>query len=303
LPTTTTHACIQQELGITPLHVACDLWTLCYWHHLRRLTTDRLLQQVYTAWTGNANPWQQSINKLISEYHIDTAATCTYSAGKFKQYVKLCVMTHLQQGWDAACNRQNDGIVHRYNQVFGFANVIRGINGSHPAARQYISRFTHQGRGIAAELCMQLRTESLPLKCIRSKARRGETHVAQTAREQCPVCKHAPETPAHFLMQCPAYHAHRERMMLHLTISSPQTVSALQADTTQWRHLLTDDIIGAAPHVAVTAPGEEQEMLVANSTSAAAETARAVVDYIVTAWKLRSTALNGRETNGGDAMV
>jgi hypothetical protein len=59
----------------------------------------------------------------------------------------------------------------------------------------------------------------------------------------------------------------------------------------------------AAPHVAVAAPGEEQEMLVANSTSAAVETARAVVDYIVTAWKLRSTALNGRETNGGDAMV
>jgi hypothetical protein len=92
-------------------------------------------------------------------------------------------------------------------------------------------------------------------------------------------------------------------MMLHLTISSLQSVAALQTDTTQWRHLLTDDMIGAAPHVAVAAPDEEQEMLVAHSTSAAAETARAVVDYIVTVWKLRSTALNGRETSGGDAVV
>jgi hypothetical protein len=29
----------------------------------------------------------------------------------------------------------------------------------------------------------------------------------------------------------------------------------------------------------------------------------ALADYVVTAWKLRSTALAGRETNGGDPMV
>jgi hypothetical protein len=28
-----------------------------------------------------------------------------------------------------------------------------------------------------------------------------------------------------------------------------------------------------------------------------------VVDYLISAWKLRSSALTGRETNGGDAMV
>jgi hypothetical protein len=66
-PSTTAHACIQQELGITPLHVACDMWTLCYWHHLRQLSEDRLLLQVFKSWTGNANPWLQNINKLRSE--------------------------------------------------------------------------------------------------------------------------------------------------------------------------------------------------------------------------------------------
>jgi hypothetical protein len=29
----------------------------------------------------------------------------------------------------------------------------------------------------------------------------------------------------------------------------------------------------------------------------------AVADYLITAWKIRSTALAGRETNGGNPMV
>jgi hypothetical protein len=52
--------------------------------------------------------------------------------------------------------------------------------------------------------------------------------------------------------------------------------------------MLTDNNIGATPQVAVTTPSEEREMLVAHSTSAAAETTRAVVDYIVTGSQLPS---------------
>jgi hypothetical protein len=100
-------------------------------------------------------------------------------------------------------------------------------------------------------------------------------------------------------------------MMLHLTVSSPQTVAALQGDASKWRYLLTDAIIGVSPRAAGAAAVEEGDMqpaavaaaAAAERTTAAAETAKAVMDYIVTAWKLRSTALNGRETNGGDAMV
>jgi hypothetical protein len=278
------------------------MWTLCYWHHLRQLTTDRLLLQVFKAWAGNANPWLQNINKLITEYNINATATHMYSKGKFKNYVKECAMSLLDREWQAACNRQHDGIVHRYNEAYGVGEIITGINGSHPAARKYINRFTHKGRGLPAQLCMQLRTESLPLRCIRSKARRGETHVAQTAREQCPICKSSQETPSHFLLHCPAYNVHRERMMLHLNISAPQTVAALHADSTRWRALLADGILGASPRAAALAT-EEDIIQLANTTTAAAETAKAVADYIVTAWKMRSTALNGRETNGGDAMV
>jgi hypothetical protein len=88
-------------------------------------------------------------------------------------------------------------------------------------------------------------------------------------------------------------------MMLHLTITSPQTVAALHTDS-QWRYLLTDDVIGVPPCAAVPAGGEEHGT---RPTTTAAETAKAVLDFLITAWKLRSTALNGRETNGGDAMV
>jgi hypothetical protein len=91
-------------------------------------------------------------------------------------------------------------------------------------------------------------------------------------------------------------------MMLHLTITSPQTVAALHTDS-QWRYLLTDDVIGVSPCAAIPAGGEEHGTLAARPTTAAAETAKAVLDFLITAWKLRSTALNGRETNGGDAMV
>jgi hypothetical protein len=91
--------------------------------------------------------------------------------------------------------------------------------------------------------------------------------------------------------------------MLHLTVSSPQTVAMLQADSTQWRALLADTIMAAPPRAAVwtaDADGEQQQQ---HLTTATAETTKAVADYLVSAWKLRSTALNGRETNGGDAMV
>ncbi len=47
---TTSHACLQQELGIQPLHITCDEQTLNYWHRLRTLPADRLVAKVAVAW-------------------------------------------------------------------------------------------------------------------------------------------------------------------------------------------------------------------------------------------------------------
>jgi hypothetical protein len=78
--------CLQQELGIMPAHITCDIFTLTYWHHLRRVSSDRLLRQVAEAWTGNLNPWQQNIDKLLAECDIDTATTTNFAKGQFVTY-------------------------------------------------------------------------------------------------------------------------------------------------------------------------------------------------------------------------
>jgi hypothetical protein len=317
-PPTISHSCLQQELGFTPLHMACDLWTLTYWHHLRTLKADRLLYQMYTAWSGRYNPWQANVNKLLQEYKINADATRMYPPHKFKQYARTAVMDKLLDLWKTSAGRQQGGVAHRYQQTYGQGPVITGMNGIHPVARTYFSRLTHASRGWAGQLVLQLRTETLPLRCMHSKLRRNETLVAQNNREKCPVCKQAPETVDHFLLHCPGYTAQRQNMMLHLTVSSPQTVDALAAG--QWSMLLTDDILGAYPSntIAATAPSAAAAVQPgaaaalsaaaarvegADMTSMAGAAAKAVVDFVAAAWKVRSTALTGRETNGGDAMV
>jgi hypothetical protein len=56
-----------------------------------------------------------------------------------------------------------------------------------------------------AELCMHLRLECLPLRAMHSQTRGSETAAARQLRECCPCCQQAPETPTHFLFECPAY--------------------------------------------------------------------------------------------------
>ena len=52
----TSHICLQQELGMFPLHVTCDTLALRYWHHRANATTDRLLYKIHTAWEGKYHP-------------------------------------------------------------------------------------------------------------------------------------------------------------------------------------------------------------------------------------------------------
>jgi hypothetical protein len=392
-PTTST-ACLQQELGIIPLHVSCDMWMLCYWHRLRTMPTDRLLHQVFTAWTGAHNPWQQTVNKLITEYGVDVSGSAQYLKGKFAKYVKSLAMARLQQLWAGTERRQQGAVAARYSDAFGEGTITTGLSGAHPMARKYFERLTRSRRGEAAELCMKLRLETLPLRCMHHTQRRQETMVAQQARQCCPLCKQAPETPAHFMLACPAYANIRATMMLHLTTAAPQLVACVQADHGKWRHLLEESAIlthvatrtggaplvaasigataaasgtwtGVAPLVAasagaaaaVAAPGMRTGVAppVAASAGAAAAVAASgpmtsaavrlpimraaamtsaattaaltlsnsnnvqqqqqqsgahsprvvlpVVDYVVAAWRVRCSALAGRETNGGNAMV
>jgi hypothetical protein len=325
-PANASTSCLQQELGILPLHMSCDIWTLSYWHRLRTMSSDRMLQQIFSAWMDSFNPWQQNVNKLLIEYKVDAVTSLTYSKDKFTRYVRSLVMDHLHTQWEEASTRQQSGICTRYKETHGPGHIEKGMNGMHPIARKYFSALSMVGRGTSAEICMKLRTETLPLKCIHGKSRKNETIVAQQTRERCPLCKQTPETPAHFLLQCPAYTTLREPMMLHLTNVFPQLIAGVQADHTQWRSLLTDLVLDAP---VVTSSGTSSAPAAASDSAAAPGSATAptsaaapgsatalglvdevvafkqwpVIDYLMSAWKLRSSALTGRETNGGDAMV
>lgn len=285
--------------------MSCDIWTLCYWHRLRKMSADRMLQNIFMAWMDSHNPWQQNINKLIAEYKLDAAASLAYNKTKFAKYVRALAVDSLQTQWSTTHTRQGGGLCTRYHQACGAGAVTQGMMGMHPVARRYITYLSSSGRGWAAELCMKLRMESLPLRCLHGKPRKHETLAAQAARERCPMCNAQAETPAHFLLHCPAYTASRENMMLHLIITSPQLVADMQADATQWRRLLADNVIGISPPaaaaVAAAAAVEGGQDVV--TTSAAAETAKAVVDYVVSSWKQRSSALTGREANAREGMA
>jgi hypothetical protein len=330
-PPTASIECIRRELGIMPLHMACDMWMLAFWHRLRNMQSDTLLHQVFSAWSGPANPWQVTINKLLAEYDIDAEGTETLNKSKFVEMVRTSVLHKLQGGADAT--RQQGAVYQRYVGTFGTGHS----NHNKPSACGYISTLSNMHRGKAAELCMQLRTECLQLKALHSHQRRNEDAMARTSREKCPACQQAPETTHHFLLECPAYSANRTMMFNTLRATMPQQLAAIQSRSPEqaWRLLLSDAVLGKGPtqpqrqlrqplgiqwcmqHTTQQQPQQAPQAGNARQRSTARQRPRrqhadqqpglsameAVATYVVDAWKLRCAALAGRGTNGGDSMV
>jgi hypothetical protein len=160
-PPTASNQCVQQELGILPLHMSCDLWQLTHWHKAHTLATDRLLHQVYAAWTGAHNPWLQNIRKLLAEHEVNEEATLTLSVGKFVALVRCQVAAKLSE----VGPKGGGGMVAtQYANHFG----VGAVRHDKPVARAYISALSAHGRGPAAELCMRLRTQALQLRPLPS---------------------------------------------------------------------------------------------------------------------------------------
>jgi hypothetical protein len=121
-----------------------------------------------------------------------------------------------------------------------------------------------------------------------SHRRQGETSTAQEARELCPCCQQAPETPTHFLLECTAY-------------SSPRSV------------LLAGAIAEAQANPAANhAPNSHNPGSPAGGGSTPAlETWRVILDhmqpgvikFVQDAWRIRRAALTGRGANGGNPMA
>jgi hypothetical protein len=212
-PPNTSHICLQQELGLFPLHVTCDTLALRYWHHLQHMPSDRLLHQINTAWTGKAHPWATSMERLLNQYDIDSTQTAHLTKNKFKDYVDKKAIDYLKTYWTEPPRKYRGAVHTRYIASYGVGQLTT----TRPKLRKYIARafrtssINETGKGV--ELCMHMRLECLGLNAFHSYRRRGESPDAQRNRELCPCCHQAPETPTHFLLECPAYSPPRSLLL------------------------------------------------------------------------------------------
>jgi hypothetical protein len=319
-PPTTSHICMQQELGLFPLHVTCETLAIRYWHHLQRVPTDRLLHQVTSAWSGKYNPWASNMSKLLAQYEIDTQLGPTLNADQFKTYVDKQAIAYLKKYWTQPPRKYSGPVHTRYTASFGIGKLTT----TRPKLRKYLAQPFHTDPNHLAkgtELCMQMRLECLPLKAFHSHRRRQETIEAQRSRELCPGCRQTSETPTHFLFECPAY-------------ASPRSIYL--ADAIAGTHSSTQDARLSAPDLGATlAPHPSPQPATAHADPAihahaalALEAAPAtapqahagantmdawrqvmkmecagVEAYMVHSWRIRRAALTGREANGGDSMA
>ena len=301
-PPNTSHACLQQELGIQPLHVTCDMQALNFWHRLRCLPASRLLVKVATAWGGAGNPWTKHITKLLADYSIDAAATRALSRAKFKALVRQQAATRVQQLWAA----RGGSVLSMYRQHYG------GDAGQQAAAEGKAQGFfvalSHQGRGKAAELCLKVRAQCLQL-CGSVHRRRGEPLATHKQRQMCPCCGLHEESEQHFLLECPEYSSGRQHMFAALAAASPRALSLFQtlpAAQQCWQLLHFDFWVGEGRAGAPFPCGGGQGLHCQQGGKGGV--VGVIAGFVADAWIRRSgllacSALNGCVTNGGNPEV
>jgi hypothetical protein len=286
-PPNACHCCVQQELGLPPLHVTYDVFSLTYWHRLQRLPASRLVKQALAAWNGAANPWQQQMQRLLAEYSINTAAAAAMSKGEFKGYVARQTALRTQQLWQARSS--SSSVAGKYNGAYA-----QPAHSSRGKAQPYWVALSGMGRGRAAELMLRLRTESLQLNAMHSYSRRGETAAARAARQQCGCCNAGTaETAGHFIFECAATQAARQQFEAAVDQIAHDRLQALHALPLAQR---------AARLVDPAFWGEGVQQAAMQAADGWAVT-KHVASFICDAWKARTTALTGRETEGLTAMV
>jgi len=308
-PPTTSHACLQQELGIQPLHITCDEQTLNYWHRLRTLPADRLVAKVAAAWTGVAAPWAQHVSKLLAQYGIDTDATKTHTKEQFKQLVKQQAAQRVQQLWAARANG-GSRVLQRYNEHYASADAS-----SEGEAQPYWAALCSAGRGKAATLCLRLRIECLQLRGTCRRQPR-ESATAHKQRQLCPCCMLHPETPEHFALHCSAHQEHRHALLSQLRTAAPHAMQVFDTLTAakqlhallSFDHgILGRDQVAEAPEGGATTAGDPAWGVQGRGGLGSGGTG-CIADFLLLAWKRRCSmlacsALNGRGTQGGDSVV
>jgi hypothetical protein len=299
-PATVTQVCLQQELGLAPAHVWAQMALLRFWHRANTLPATRLVaavaHAVATAWR-KASPWQSSVQALLAQYGIDAEAALASERGAFSSMLATKAAAYMQQHWSSPAMRGAGVVAQRYLDAFGVGEVA----GGRAAPRRY-TLLTEGGPsarvGLGVQVCMQLRVECLGLRAAHGQDRRGESAAARAQREQCPCCHAAPETPAHFLFECPATAALRREFFFAMQESKAESpvlgrpVRARAATAageplllehfragSAWRRLLSDDYLDDGT------------------------TGALVVGYAAAIWSTRRAALAGREADGREPAV
>lgn len=108
----TSHICLQQELGLFPLHVTCDTLAIRYWHHLENVPANRLLRKIHTAWGGKFHPWAQHMQRLLTQYNIDTSNPTDITKQAFKAHVDAQAIAYLREYWTTPPPQPGGGCPH-----------------------------------------------------------------------------------------------------------------------------------------------------------------------------------------------
>jgi hypothetical protein len=325
-PATTSHICLQQELGLFPLHVTCETLAIRYWHHLQRVPTDRLLHQVANAWSGKYNPWASNMSKLLAQYEIDTTQGPTMNIDQFKAYVDKQAIAYLKQYWTHPPRKYSGPVHTRYTSAFGIGKLTT----TRPKLRPYLAQPFYSDPEYLAkgtELCLHMRLECLPLKAFHNHRRHNETAEAQRIRQLCPCCRQAPETPTHFMFECPAYSSPRSLYLADATTGTrsqappstqpgtPSQAAAAAPSRSPGRNAAPDSEAPADPapqaDPATTQDNPAAPAPQANAGDPTLDAWREVMKmghagveaYMVHSWRIRRAALAGREANGGSPMA
>ena len=220
---------------------------------------------------------------------------------QFKQYVDKQAIAYLTEYWTQPPRKYCGPVFTRYVASY----EIGRLTATRPKLRQYLTQPFHNNPGHLAkglELCMQMRLECLPLKAFHSHTRRNETPQAQQARELCPCCRQAAETPTHFMFECPAYSSPRSMHLSHAIAGTNQTHvhAATDPAPAAATAALGDPTPGPADtaHTADPAPSSQaqwRDLLKMQESGVEA--------FMADSWSIRRAALAGREANGGNPMA
>jgi hypothetical protein len=116
------------------------------------------------------------MQKLPTQYDIDVQTAKPMAQNEFRALVDIQAILYPKTHWEKT--RREDGVHSRYLATFDMGTLTE----TRPKTRKYLDTMTHQPDANscrAAELCMLLRLECLPLNAMRRYNWKNESAAAE----------------------------------------------------------------------------------------------------------------------------